>query len=180
MTQSPGRRQDQGKHKTTHQALCTHCMGHWREALELSLGKGEEEFGGDFQAREITSKAHPLRVGQLLQDSLGMPAGRPQTFRKANQRPQNGQGQKAGAERETALPGQRPAPGQGVVKEDTFPHWETPHRWRHGGLRNPRRQRNGGCSKAKGASTWETKQLGPAKRSPSTGPTPLGRRTAAW
>ena len=108
-------------------------------------------------------------MGQLLQDSSGMLAGRPHTFRKANQHSQNGRGQKAEAERETALPGQRPAPGQGVVKEDTFPHWETPHRRCHGELRNPRGQRNGGCSKAKGASTWETKRLGPAKGPPTQG-----------
>ena len=43
----------------------------WREALELSRANGKEEFGGDFQDGEITSKAHPLRVGQLLQDSRG-------------------------------------------------------------------------------------------------------------
>lgn len=110
-------------------------------------------------------------MGQLLQDSSGTPAGRPHTFRKANRRPRNGRGQKAEAERETELPGQGSVPGQGIVKEDTFAHWETPHRRRHGGAWEPQRagKWRGRVLEGKRRVYLQTKRPGPAKGPPTQG-----------
>ena len=77
------------------------------------------------------------------------------------------------------ISGQGPAPGQGAVKEDTFPHWETPQvaSWGNFGTLRAVKWR---VLKGKRRIYLGDQAAWPCQGSPNTGPAPLRKHVAAW